>query len=172
MRSSCAFSCFSWLLLMSRHRVSCRDITSRLLQSSSVGHDVETSLLMSRHYLLALLPRNGVFHGVMTPVQVLGTVPLLVVMSRHRSACRDIQYITVAENGCLLVSRHQFSCRDITLRCCRLHWLFLMSRLQFPCRDINLFKFCSFLSCKCCDSYRDLHQIHFDLSDVATSKLD
>ena len=67
------------------------------------------------------------------------------------------------------MSRHH---RDITLRCCRLYLLFLMSRLQFPCRDINLFRFCSFLSCKCCDSCRDLHQIPFDHSDVATSKLD
>ena len=75
-------------------------------------------------------------------------------------------------NGCLLVSRHQPSCRDITWCCCRLHWLFMMSRLQLPCRDINLFKLCSLLSCKCCDSYRDLQQFPFDLSDVATSELD
>ena len=75
-------------------------------------------------------------------------------------------------NGCLLVSRHQPSCRDITLCCCRLHWLFIMSRLQLPCRNINLFKFCSLLSCKCCDSCRDLQLFPFDLSDVATSELD
>ena len=75
-------------------------------------------------------------------------------------------------NGCLLVSRLQPSCRDINWCCCRLHWLFMMSRLQLPCRDINLFKFCSLLSCNCCDSCRDLHQFPFDLSDVATSELD
>ena len=91
--SSCALTCFSLLLLMSRHRVSCRDITSRLLQSSIVVHDVATSFLVSRHQLLAPLLLNGVFHDVMTSVQVLGTVPLLVVMSRHQSSCRDIQYI-------------------------------------------------------------------------------
>ena len=75
-------------------------------------------------------------------------------------------------NGCFLVSRHQPSCRDITLCCCRLHWLFMMSRLQFSYRDITLFNFCFFLSCTCCDPCRDLHQFHFDLSDVATSELD
>ena len=75
-------------------------------------------------------------------------------------------------NGCLLVSRLQPSCRDINWCCCRLHWLFMMSRLQLPCRDINLFKFCSLLSCKCCDSCRDLHQFPFNLSGVTTSELD
>ena len=75
-------------------------------------------------------------------------------------------------NGCLLVSRLQPSCRDINWCCCRLHWLFMMSRLQLLCHDINLFKFCSLLSCKCCDSCRDLQQFPFDLSDVATSELD
>ena len=75
-------------------------------------------------------------------------------------------------NWCFLVSRHQPSCRDITLSCCRLHWLFMMSRLQFSCRDITLFNFCFFLNCICCDPCRDLHQFHFDLSNVATSELD
>ena len=75
-------------------------------------------------------------------------------------------------NGCLLVSRHQSSCRDITWCCCRLNWLFLMSRLQFPRRDINFFKFCSFFSCICGGSCRDLHQFTSDFSDVATSELD
>ena len=74
-------------------------------------------------------------------------------------------------NGCFLVSQHQPSCRDITLCCCRLHWLFMMSRLQLSCRD-KLFNLCFFLSCICCDPCRDLHQFPFDLSDVATSKLD
>ena len=74
-------------------------------------------------------------------------------------------------NGCLLVSRHQPSCRDINWCCCRLHWLFMMSRLQLSYRDINLLKFCSLLSCKCCDSCRNLQQFHFDFSDVATSEL-
>ena len=157
---------------MSRHRVSCRDITSRLLQSSIVVHDVATSFLVSRHQLLAPLLLNGVFHDVMTSDQVFGTVPLLVVMSRHQSSCRDIQYINCCCDGRLLVSRHQFSCRDIPWCCCRLHWLFMMSRLQLPCRDINLFKFCSLLSCKGCGSCRDLHQFPFDFSDVATSELD
>ena len=36
------------LFLMSRHHFSCRDIASRLLQSSTLGHDVATSFLMSR----------------------------------------------------------------------------------------------------------------------------
>ena len=134
---------------MSRHRVSCRDITSRLLQSSTVVHDVATSFFMSRHQLLTLLLLNGLFHDVMTSAQVVGTVPLLVIMSRH-----------------------QFSCRDIPCCYCRLHWLFIMSRLQLPCRDINLFNFCSLFSCKGCDSCRDLHQFPFDFSDVATSELD
>ena len=75
-------------------------------------------------------------------------------------------------NECFLVSRHQPSYRDITLYCCRLHWLFMMSRLQHSCRDISLFKFCSFLSCLCFASCRDLHQFPFDLYDVATSELD
>ena len=157
---------------MSRHRFSCRDITSRLLQSSNVGYDVATSLLMSRHHLLALLPLKGVFHDVMTSVQVLGSVPLLVVMSRHRSSCRDLKYMCCCCNGCLLVSRHQSSCRDITWCCCSWNWLFLMSRLQFPRRDINLLNFCSFLCCICGGSCRDLQLFPFDLSDVATSELD
>ena len=75
-------------------------------------------------------------------------------------------------NECFLVSRHQPSCRNITLYCCRLHWLFMMSRLQNSCRDITLFKFCSFLSCLCFASCRDLHQFPFDLSDFGTSELD
>ena len=75
-------------------------------------------------------------------------------------------------NGCLLVSRLQPACRDINWCCCRLHGLFMMSRLQLSCRDINLLNFCSLLSCKCCDSCRDLHRFPFDLSDVATSELD
>ena len=91
MRSSCAFSCFSWLLLMSRPRFSCRDIHLSTLQSLVVGHDVVTSLLRLRHQLLALL--LWLSPNVMTSVQVLGTVPLIVVMSRHQSSCRDIQYI-------------------------------------------------------------------------------
>ena len=36
----------------------------------------------------------------------------------------------------------------------------------------QVFKFCSFLGCLCCDPCRDLHQAPFDLSDVATSELD
>ena len=75
-------------------------------------------------------------------------------------------------NGCLLVSRHQSSCRDITWCCCRLNWLFLMSQLQFPRRDINFFNFCSFLSCICGGSCRDLQLFTSDFSDVATSELD
>ena len=65
----------------------------------------------------------------------------------------------------LLVSRHQSSCRDITLCCCRLHWLLMMSRHYS-------FNFCSYLSCLRCDPCRDLHQIPFNLPDVATSELD
>ena len=34
------------------------------------------------------------------------------------------------------------------------------------------FNFCSFLSCLRCDPCRDLHQIPFNLPDVATSELD
>ena len=103
---------------MSRHRFSRRDITSCLLQSSYVGYDVVTSLLMSRHQLQALLLLNRCLLDVMTSAQVFGTLQLLVVMSRHRSSCRDIR-----------------------LCCCRLHWLFVMSRLQLSCRDISLLKF-------------------------------
>ena len=70
------------------------------------------------------------------------------------------------------MSRHQYSCHDITWYCCRLHWLFMMSRLQLSCRDINLLKFCSILSCKCCDYCCNLHQFPFNLLDVVTSELD
>ena len=85
----------------------------------------------------------------MTSAQVFGTVPLLVVMSRHQS-----------------------SCRDIILCCCRLHWLFVMSRLQLPCRGINLFNFCSFFNCLCLASCHELHHFPFNLHDVVTSELD
>ena len=85
----------------------------------------------------------------MTSAQVFGTVPLLVVMSRHQS-----------------------SCRDIILCCCRLHWLFVMSRLQLPCRDINLFNFCSFFSCLCLASGHELNYFPLNLHDVVTSELD
>ena len=85
----------------------------------------------------------------MTSAQVFRTVPLLVVMSRHQS-----------------------SCRDIILCCCRLRWLFVMSRLQLPCRDINLFNFCSFFSCLCLSSCHKLHHFPLILHDVVTSKLD
>ena len=70
------------------------------------------------------------------------------------------------------MSRHQSSCRDIILCCCRLYWLLMMSRLQTFCRDITLFNLCSFLNCLCFASCRDLHQIPFNLPDVATSELD
>ena len=70
------------------------------------------------------------------------------------------------------MSRHQSSCRDIILCCCRLYWFFMMSRLQPFCRDITLFNFCSFFSCLCFAPCRDLHQIPFNLPDVATSELD
>ena len=84
----------------------------------------------------------------MTSAQVFGTVPLLVVMSRHQS-----------------------SCREISLCCCRLHCLFVMSRLQLPCRDINLFNFCSFFSCLCLSSCHELHHFPLILHDVVTSEL-
>ena len=85
----------------------------------------------------------------MTSTQVLCTLPLLVVMSRHQS-----------------------SYRDITLCCCRLHWLFLMLRLQPFCRDITFFNLCSFFSCLCFASCHELHQFPFNLLDVVTSELD
>ena len=78
---------------MSRHRFSCRDITSCLLQSSYVGYDVVTSLLMSRHQLQALVLLNRCLLDVTTSAQVFGTLQLLVVMSRHRSSCRDINLL-------------------------------------------------------------------------------
>ena len=70
------------------------------------------------------------------------------------------------------MSRHQSSCHDIILCCCGLYWLFMMSRLQPFSRDITLFNFCSFLSCLCFAPCCDLHQIPFNLPDVATSELD
>ena len=70
------------------------------------------------------------------------------------------------------MSRHRLSCRDITLCCCRLHWLFMTSRLQIFLSRHHSFNFCSFLSCLRCDPCRDLHQILFNLPDVATSELD
>ena len=93
-------------------------------------------------------------------------------MSRHHDLVATSTPVPCSLQVLLVVSRRRSSCRDITSCCCRLHWLFVMSRLQLPCRDIILFNFCSLLSCKCCDSCRDLHQFPSDFFDVATSELD
>ena len=93
-------------------------------------------------------------------------------MSRHHDVVVTLAQVFCSLSLVVMMSRHRFSCRDITLRFYRLHWLFFMSRPQFSCRDISSFNCCSFFSCLCFDPCRDLHQIPFNLPDVATSELD
>ena len=97
-------------------------------------------------------------------------------MSRHHDVVVTLAQVFCSLSLVVMMSRH-----------CRLHWLFLMSRPQFSCRDISSW-YCTFervspvvamsthgfeaFSCLCFDPCRDLHQIPFNLPDVATSELD
>ena len=102
------FCSLALVVMMSRHRFSCRDISSwycffeRLSPVVATStHGFEASSCFSLHVTtsaLSLCPFQSVVLGVAT----------------------------------------SFFCRDIILCCCRLHWLFMMSRLQIFCRDITL----------------------------------
>ena len=116
--------------------------------------------MMSRHHGL-----------VATSTLVLCSLQLLLLMSRHRFSCRNI-----SSWYCIL---ERVSPDVVTSRCCRdigpslLHpstGCCDVATLVFPSRHSS-FNFCSFLSCLCSDPCRDLHQIPFNLPDVATSEL-
>ena len=102
------FCSLALVVMMSRHRFSCRDISSwycfferwsPVVATSTHGFEASScSSLDVTTSALSLCPFQSVVLGVVK----------------------------------------SFFCRDIILCCCRLHWLFMMLRLQIFCRNITL----------------------------------
>ena len=131
------------------------DLTSRHLLKSMQFFN--WMLMMSRHQSL-----------VATSAQVFCMLQMVVPDVATSISCRDINLMNCSFQLISYDVATSISCRDITSCLCRFHWLFLVSRHPSLVAT-STFSFCSILSCLSCDLCRDLHQISFNFSDVATS---
>ena len=119
--------------------ISCRDISSSLLQLATDVHDVATSISCRD---INLCPWR--FHWLLSVSRLQSSVATtaLVKSSSFFPTCHSFKAI--------LMSRPQLPCRDIihvvTSRCCRniiplAFWLILNCLSGVPCRDLLLISF-------------------------------